>query len=196
MSTINEIIIKSPKELFMEDMFNEFKRDGNYYLNDIEFIDGISVNVLIVRSHMKDLIIRIESDEVYINANPFGLYDSFIKIEGTKELLDFQEAFEKVIIELQEISFDKITSRFVKKNKNYVTQIFPELFKSGKVVSNQHECCVCYEKTRQRTPCNHILCFPCWSKVKSVKNKDDEKEKPCPLCREDLCYDETLDEDN
>jgi hypothetical protein len=37
-----------------------------------------------------------------------------------------------------------------------------------------HECCVCYEPTYDRTPCNHYLCDEC---NKQINNN------LCPMCR-------------
>ena len=43
-------------------------------------------------------------------------------------------------------------------------------------------CSVCYEKTITETPCKHLLCFRCWSQMKS----EDDDEVPCPICRKCL----------
>jgi hypothetical protein len=47
-------------------------------------------------------------------------------------------------------------------------------------------CCVCYEKTDTKTPCNHPLCNRCWSKIKI--GGEDHNECSCPLCRENIYY--------
>ena len=39
-------------------------------------------------------------------------------------------------------------------------------------MSDTKECCVCYEATEHSTPCNHLLCEPCFQEVLH-----------CPLCR-------------
>lgn len=36
------------------------------------------------------------------------------------------------------------------------------------------DCCVCYNKSKQITDCNHLLCIKCFNKL---------KQKNCPLCR-------------
>ena len=47
-------------------------------------------------------------------------------------------------------------------------------------------CCVCYEKTDTKTPCEHSLCNRCWSKIEICG--DDGDECACPLCRKNIYY--------
>lgn len=197
-----ETIIKSDKELFMEQLFIKYKtkvnehstRTHHIYLEDISTIDGIGVDVYIHNVNNGDLLLSIESNTIYVNGERINLYNSGrIELKWKKGLHEFQEAFEKIIMILQQLSFDKISSKFVEKKTFYATQIFPELVTIGKAISNIEDCCVCYEKTRRQTPCCHTLCIPCWSKIKPVNNIDDEDEykiTPCPLCRKDISQDE------
>jgi len=46
-------------------------------------------------------------------------------------------------------------------------------------------CCVCYEKTDTKTPCNHPLCNRCWS---NIEIKEDRNECACPMCRENIYF--------
>ena len=54
-------------------------------------------------------------------------------------------------------------------------------------VDKTGECCVCYEKTDTKTPCEHSLCNRCWSKIEKDE-KDEAAPTPCPLCRENIYY--------
>ena len=39
-------------------------------------------------------------------------------------------------------------------------------------MSDTKECCVCYEATEHSTPCNHLVCEPCFPRLNT-----------CPICR-------------
>ena len=54
-------------------------------------------------------------------------------------------------------------------------------------IDKNNTCCVCYEKTNTKTLCEHSLCNRCWSKIE-INNDEDEKNIPCPLCRENIYY--------
>ena len=53
------------------------------------------------------------------------------------------------------------------------------------VVSLFEDCTVCYDKTKTLTPCNHVLCIPCWAKIKETPEEDEEdySTRKCPVCR-------------
>ena len=42
-------------------------------------------------------------------------------------------------------------------------------------MSDTNECCVCYEATEHSTPCNHLVCESCYSRLNT-----------CPMCRAPL----------
>ena len=63
------------------------------------------------------------------------------------------------------------------------TTIESETFK----VSKTGTCSVCYEKTYTKTPCGHLLCNRCWSKIEKNGGTDHD-EIPCPLCRKNIYY--------
>ena len=42
-------------------------------------------------------------------------------------------------------------------------------------MSDTNECCVCYEATENLTPCNHLVCESCYSRLNT-----------CPMCRAPL----------
>jgi hypothetical protein len=192
-SKICEPVVKEVKDLYVLEIFNQFTKGGCIYLHDIQSIDGIDVNVFINKTHnKKDLFCKIESKTVYRNGDAFELYNGDIisVVETDNKLADFEQGFYGILSQLQELSFDKIHSRFVKKPTVSMCLAFPELFKSGKIISSHQVCSICYELTRQKTNCNHSLCFPCWSKIKEIKIRDDDEDalyvRPCPICRVDL----------
>ena len=69
------------------------------------------------------------------------------------------------------------------------TYSFCEAFGIGEkqgVVSEFDDCAVCYDKTKTLTPCEHLLCIPCWAKIKPTATDEDEEYvvRKCPVCRE------------
>jgi hypothetical protein len=68
-----------------------------------------------------------------------------------------------------------------------IDDIFGSIASSNVVVDCMKECCVCYEKTKTKTRCEHHLCNRCWSNIDMVGDEDEE-EMPCPLCRENIQY--------
>ena len=57
-------------------------------------------------------------------------------------------------------------------------------------VDEIRECCVCYQHTHTKTPCNHSLCYRCWFKLPHIGEDDDDEdfEIPCPICRENIRF--------
>jgi len=53
-------------------------------------------------------------------------------------------------------------------------------------VDKTGDCCVCYEKTDTKTPCEHSLCNRCWSKIEICG--EDNNECSCPMCRKNIYY--------
>jgi len=54
--------------------------------------------------------------------------------------------------------------------------------------TNYDECCICKEVTSGKTPCNHSLCYACWSNIQETKSSkcfcdNNCGNKLCPLCR-------------
>jgi hypothetical protein len=50
------------------------------------------------------------------------------------------------------------------------------------------ECSICLELINTKTECKHYLCVPCYQQINLVGNDEDEQERPCPMCREDINY--------
>lgn len=46
-------------------------------------------------------------------------------------------------------------------------------------------CSVCFEPTKTKTSCEHILCFTCWNNIK-IKKQSNNILIPCPICRKNL----------
>jgi len=93
---------------------------------------------------------------------------------------EFINAFKKIVNSLR---YDNKTGK-IEDGEESDNQFFRELITNQNISFKEEEsCCVCEEKTKTRTPCDHTLCLICWSKIKSVEN-----EKQCPICREVIYY--------
>lgn len=93
---------------------------------------------------------------------------------------EFINAFKKIVNSLR---YNNKTGKIEDGEEND-NQFFRDLISNSNIsFREEDQCCVCEEKTKTRTPCDHTLCLICWSKIKPV-----EDEKPCPICRESIYF--------
>lgn len=93
---------------------------------------------------------------------------------------EFIDAFKKIINSLR---YDNKTGK-IEDGEESENNLFREIIDNPNISFKESEqCSVCLEETKTRTPCSHVLCLICWSKIKSI-----EGIKPCPICREELYY--------
>jgi hypothetical protein len=183
----------------------------------IETIDGIMVDVYIKAYNDKMLLIIEsghildgESNQLLFNNIPLSRYNNPavrrpMAYENGEEiqLLDFQRSFIKMNEVLREYKFDKIQCCFEDKRTTkrkvafYAQQHKMELALACVFENNTNlkerqrhcqECCVCYEKTKTLTACNHTVCVCCWDKLEVVENDEMMLVRKCPICREDLYH--------
>lgn len=95
---------------------------------------------------------------------------------------------------LENIIFDKkyghliLTTDRKAMMKYELQKMTPTVFKHLKIIQKRKEenvCSVCLEETVTTTPCEHHLCYDCWSKL---------EQKCCPLCRGDIEYEDREDD--
>jgi hypothetical protein len=95
--------------------------------------------------------------------------------------IDIIQKFISKMLELLEIlEFSKIDGIFVTKEigiKHRARNVVFEKYLEKENIDSQ--CSVCMEPTKTNTPCDHILCIPCWIKIKN---------KCCPICRRDISF--------
>jgi hypothetical protein len=119
--------------------------------------------------------------------NNSGMFEDF---DDTAEITpEIIQTFIKIILNvLETLKFSKIVGHFILKNI-YQKQICHRLvFKDYMENENKDDkCCVCLDYTETKTPCGHILCIPCWIKIKN---------KRCPLCREGISFFRDDDDDS
>jgi hypothetical protein len=171
----------------------------------IKQIDDIDVNVALVLGgyYCEDRIklnfahLKIDSSKIqecnYDDIENKTLFcQSFSPLNHCQHDLKWQIA--NILLEcvpiITTIKFNKMIGRF--------TTIPPQTFSfceaygisiiSSGVVSVFEDCSVCYDKTKTLTPCNHVLCIPCWTKIKETPEEDEDEDeeyitRKCPVCR-------------
>lgn len=150
----------------------------------IDKIDDIPCEVVIL-FHDKICKLVIRSNEPYYDEDleahmPYELYCTdyyFISKLGT-DSNNIKIYLDKWFLDIEELVYNKITCRFVKKNKYHIFKFINNM----KNVSFGEDCCVCHEKTTKKTNCNHHLCYTCLIQIK----RNDEGDILCPMCRDSL----------
>lgn len=79
------------------------------------------------------------------------------------------------------LKYDKINNVMMlngsarKKDCDLECEILSHIPENNNIILNYSECCVCLDKTKTKTSCNHYLCAKCESQIKT---------RTCPMCRE------------
>jgi hypothetical protein len=123
--------------------------------------------------------------------NDTSLYrEELVHIES--HYVGFKLAIKKIQVIIPRLVFHKATSQFKDSMRMPVECLLLDEMSGTKNCSIAHdkECVVCYDDTRQKTPCGHILCVPCWGKI----HKAADRGVHCPICRKCMnCEEEEND---
>jgi hypothetical protein len=194
-------VIPSLKDAFVAYVMNEIAEDNERRVEidlQIKKVDGMLVNVVLVLgtianktqlnfAHLKIMSATIMEEcngdidykRLFLRTYRVEEYGTDLRFQVANVLLDCKLALCKI--------------KFVKKlgvfcSVETPTTSFCEAFEIGEetgVVSVFQDCCVCYDKTITKTPCNHPLCIPCWGQIKDTESEDDDcSNRLCPVCRE------------
>ena len=158
-------------------MYNEL-RDAKYLIKSAKYhhvdtIDGIAVDI-VLKHDLEELelyfTIKIEhfqshrNDDniLYRSANVKKDEDPLTENDVRLLLLDIEKSADL-------LKWNKRVGRFLthkrpRENENHIMG---------------SDCCVCLEKTKTTTLCDHTLCVECLQKL--------GKRPMCPLCREQVC---------
>jgi hypothetical protein len=84
-----------------------------------------------------------------------------------------------ILQEMNRIKFDEkiklnFDEDFLRKNISLNEDIFPKILRERYAYLIENNCCVCFEQTKRKTQCNHLLCQDCENSLIS---------KSCPYCR-------------
>ena len=104
----------------------------------------------------------------YYNRSILDDCDFFPEFDKTADVTpDVIEKFIKLILNhLETLTFLKSIGRFHQKNYR-------------KKIIVKSKCSVCFDNTKTKTPCYHIVCMVCWIQIKN---------KTCPICRGDISF--------
>jgi hypothetical protein len=179
------------------------KESNTYTFQCIEKINGLDVFVIIcqyiTQSKEYHVFLDIRSKNIF--------YDNDTSCETirlySEEMIKIQEydigVIHKIIVKIfdtiRNLTFSKPTGRFIKNNSSIIPILnidydYVSSLNLPNVTLNIHECFLCKELTKTKTPCNHSLCIECWS------NLNVAEEPLCPLCNKDILYFDNCDCDN
>jgi len=113
--------------------------------------------------------------------------------ESSRTIEDYKIAVEFAFNIIPKLVLDNFEGVFVEKKQMIdYSSIFACFENIEHIEMSYDKCCVCYEKTKQQTNCNHYLCIMCWDKIErkycecnGMTDCDEEGcgNKPCPICR-------------
>jgi hypothetical protein len=109
------------------------------------------------------------------------LYEKDVALYRESHYMGYAMAIKKIKAIVPRLVFNKVTSEFNDASKPSMECLLMEEMSGLKNCDTYHNttCVVCYDNTNNKTPCEHMLCVPCWSKL-------DENARKCPICR--LCF--------
>ena len=193
------------QESMVDDIMRTVKNNTSSWRNEIDLyikqIDDIDVNVALVLgghyyerrcklnfSHLKIDSSKIQecNDDDIENKTLFC--QSFSTIKHCQH--DLKWLIANILLECVPVittaKFSKMIGRFfiIPPQTFSFCEAYGISTDSG-VVSLFEDCTVCYDKTKTLTPCNHVLCIPCWAKIKETPEEDEEdySTRKCPVCR-------------
>jgi hypothetical protein len=192
-------VIPQMHESFIAYVLNEIAgtNENRTEINlNIKKVDGLPVIVILVLgtnedktrltfAHLKitsSIVEEIIDDDIdnkqlFLRVYNVAEYGTDLKFQVANVLLDCKLALVKV-------KFNKLLGVFSSESPPIS---FCDAFEIGAetgVISVFEDCCVCYEKTKTLTPCNHSLCIPCWGETKYTRDDDGDENRLCPICRE------------
>ena len=149
----------------------------------IHSIDGVNVCVNIVSPGKCEEGCTCKKTLMYLLVD----YDNS-EIRSERFPINNQEEFDIIVAKITCWEFDKFSNQFVDGSDPVEDPEFFKCFESDKIKFSYDDCCVCLEKTKGKTKCNHHICLACFTNLKKPK---------CPLCRADIfecCESESEDE--
>ena len=157
-------------------------RDENEIILPIECINELPVVIkLTINPNLENYLffVDVESKNIYSDETPLVFLTRFFyDIPISNPIIDADDFITKFKKIVNSLSFDKekgiVTDGRDIKDNNF----FRDLIQNPNISFIELDtCAVCFDKTRTKTPCEHTLCFVCWSNMKT---------KTCPICREEL----------
>jgi len=155
----------------------------------IQMIDNVNVNVYI-KIYKKAFILDIKAKTIIVNGFHYTYYRNELVINNYDlTFVDYIIAYMKLQYILHNYRFNNYLGIFEdKKNFKNIAVSLHNVFNTKNIKLINDECCVCMELTRNKTKCNHTICYICWDTIKRTRNDDEFLHKQCPMCRECIDY--------
>ena len=205
MSSNTEMQINIIKTI-MDQCINRDANDNRIQIDlGIEKVCDIPVSVTfrmywpIDDTHPRHGSMWIEANDIWVAENDdierYDLFSQSFNVDKTilpiENVANFLQSAAQI---LNKIVFDKCAGQFILPEypkKNAAALLFCEAFgvTNPAIKPELDTCSVCYDKTRTKTSCGHVLCIPCWSSIKRTVSDDDGiscDTKKCPICRAEL----------
>ena len=173
--------------------------------NSKKFIGRVIINIKsesirIVDRYQQSEQLMWDEDEAAICLYSNQLIDYSSKKIKELSYKDIKEVVEKVIYTINNLEFDKFTGVFVlksnKESRENEINAYKTLFNCQTISLKIGECLVCMDDTKTTTHCcGQNLCYCCWDKIKALNTEDmgfPDSKLPCPNCRKDLRYDNSM----
>lgn len=108
---------------------------------------------------------------------------------------DVDKFMDLVINTLKELKFNTFNGILL---KNDISQDMFDCLKCPTIeIEEGEECCVCYERTLNKTWCKHSICFRCMENISTYYQEEHDGliTKDCPICRKNIIFRDNDDED-
>lgn len=191
---LGEMSEMSDKDInFCKLVLSYLKESNRYTFQCIEKINGLDVFVIIcqyiTQSEEYHVFLDIRSKNIFYDNDNSGetirLYsEEIINIRECNIDVIYQ-IIVKIFDTIRNLTFSKLTGKFIKNNSSIIPILnidydYVLSLNLPNVTLNIHNCFVCKELTKTKTPCNHSLCIECWSNLNIAEYPE------CPLCNKDI----------
>lgn len=184
-----EKIVKKLEDLFSKPIEGNANAVNVYIpINKIHNISVRACLFTLLQPNTKTIHLTIESDKIFEDHDANTNYRMYGKIifDSRKSTDTLCGAVSKCVEIIKNLKLNKYTGKFYYDEEQYddIDSAFIELIGNVEHVEyTSNECCVCTEKTRNKTCCGHSICIEC---INRLYYDVEEDEISCPLCRENI----------
>jgi hypothetical protein len=113
-------------------------------------------------------------------------YQSYIVHSTITHPKEFTDAIQDI---LKNIEFDHFSGKMYTETNRIIPCIercdnsyLQDIFGFEHIKFDFESCTVCFRDTQTKTPCQHALCYVCWTEIL----KREKPQQQCPICREQI----------
>lgn len=173
-------ITKETEDIIKRLLDVTLNKNQSFLLRNIELkikeeINNIVENDIFIKNEIDRII--FQNLETIVKNKMTSILKKSIKTGHVKNLIN-----NTIFQELNKIKFDEkikinFNDEFIRNNIIINDDIFPSILKERYSYLVENSCCVCYENTKRKTKCDHLLCYECENSLIT---------KSCPYCRNNL----------